>query len=858
MRFTLKDYQDEAVAGVLANLDRARRRWHQDGDPQAFALSAATGAGKTVIAAAVIEALFFGAEDHNFAPDPGAVVVWFSDDPALNEQTRFRLLEASDLLGISSLRVVENTFNQEELVPGTVYFLNTQKLSRTSLLTRGHDPASGDPTLPGIRPDARSYTIWDTIQNTIADPDLTLYLVLDEAHRGLGSGSSAQTDRATIVRRLIDGNGAVSAVPVVWGISATIERFISAVGQMPARSKLPDVTVPTSEVQESGLVKDNVILDIPDETGAFETVLVRRATRKLVDSTAAWEAYTTEQGIEPVLPLMVLQVPNVPDPDDIGRALEAVRDEWPEFSSDHVAHVLGEHRAHTFGAYQVPYISPERVQESTWVRMLIAKDAISTGWDCPRAEVMVSFRPAKDKTHITQLLGRLVRSPLARRVPGNDRLNSVECLLPHFDKRTVTAVVNALVGNGPDAPPPVRRVLVNPMEMTPNPEVPDEVWKAFVDLPSESVPRRAHKPVKRLTALAHELAADGLVPGAGRRAHQEMHRVLDAAAVRYGDKVSAKRAEVLVLDGLTITAGLHGTDRSLDAFVEAADLAVIEDAYRRAARILGADLCRTYAEHLAARHSGDDDDEALVEAHTTIAGLGMVDEVKAYLDTEADRLATRWFSEYRVAIRDLPHERQEAYRQIQEMSSEPQPINLVRPSSRVEPTVVRAQNGTETPIATFERHLLADADGRYPMETNDWEDAVLRRELGRRNSLGWYRNPSRSSHDSLAIAYQDGDRWRTLRPDFVFFTEGAQGAVNSVIVDPHGHHLADALPKLKGLARYAAEHDGAFQRIESISKIDGVLRLLDLTKPAVREAVLGATDAGRLYRGTLAEDYEAS
>ena len=93
----------------------------------------------------------------------------------------------------------------------------------------------------------------------------------------------------------------------------------------------------------------------------------------------------------------------------------------------------------------MPYISPERVQDATWVRVLIAKDAISTGWDCPRAEVMVSFRPAKDRTHITQLLGRMVRTPLARRIPGNDRLNSVDCLLPKFDTKTVEEVVDALM-----------------------------------------------------------------------------------------------------------------------------------------------------------------------------------------------------------------------------------------------------------------------------------------------------------------------------------------------------------------------------------------------------------------------------
>ena len=38
--------------------------------------------------------------------------------------------------------------------------------------------------------------------------------------------------------------------------------------------------------------------------------------------------------------------------------------------------------------------------------------------------------------------------------------------------------------------------------------------------------------MKRLTALAHELASDGLLPDAGKKAHAEMHKVLDAAQAR--------------------------------------------------------------------------------------------------------------------------------------------------------------------------------------------------------------------------------------------------------------------------------------------------------------------------------------
>ena len=55
------------------------------------------------------------------------------------------------------------------------------------------------------------------------------------------------------------------------------------------------MVVDAAKVQESGLLKDTIVLDIPDEAGDFDTVLVRRATDKLKESTAAWAAYAAQQ-----------------------------------------------------------------------------------------------------------------------------------------------------------------------------------------------------------------------------------------------------------------------------------------------------------------------------------------------------------------------------------------------------------------------------------------------------------------------------------------------------------------------------------------------------------------------------------
>lgn len=864
MKFTLKDYQDNAVKDVLDRLRKARKRWHEDADKHAFSLTATTGAGKTVMAAAVFEALFHGNDDYDFAPDPGAVIIWFSDDPSLNEQSRWRLQEASDKLTISDLVNVDNTFAREKFEAGKVYFLNTQKLSKNSLLVRGHGPDDAatekdDRQIP-MMPDLRSHTIWDTIRNTIEDRDLTLYLVLDEAHRGMQEGRRTSGDnKPTIVKQLINGTDSVPGIPVVWGISATVQRFNDAIAGMQHHSTLPNVVVDAKKVQDSGLLKDTINLDVPDEPGEFSTVLLRRGTDKLRAISNAWAEYAIQQeDADTVLPLMVLQVPNSPDPNEIGKWLDTIFDRWPELPENCIANVFGEHKTESFGSRTAPYIAPERVQESGWVRILVAKDAISTGWDCPRAEVMVSFRAATDRTHITQLLGRMVRTPLARRIPGNERLNSVDCLLPHFNKKSVEAVVTALMTGGDDGEElPGRRVLINPQEMKPNPAVPEDVWQALLSLPSQTLPKRQARPVKRLTALAHELAADDLVPDAGKKAHAEMHKVLDAAQVRYADEIAKTRGAVLTVEGKTVATDVKTKATTFNDFVEAADYAVIEDAYKRAARMISPDLATTYSEHLAAKApQGEDVEDALIEAHTVVAAMGLVLDIKTDLDAAAEKLSNQWLTQHRVAIKGLSDERQDTYQQIREMSANPLDGYLARPNTWLQPTTAREADGTEVPLPRFEKHMLCGSDGLFPESFNSsWEEPVVLAELNRPGTLAWYRNPARPSQDSLGVTYEEGDELKIVRPDFIFFVRRPDGGVAVDIVDPHGIQFGDALPRMKGLARYAEKHPGVYRRIEVVAKIGSTFRALDLTEPSTRAAVFSAETAKALYESDAAADY---
>jgi type III restriction enzyme len=859
MRYTLKDYQSEAVRDGLRNLEQARDVYHRYGSRSHFSLTATTGAGKTVMAAAVIESLFFGNDEFDFTADPGAVVLWFSDDPSLNEQSRARVEAAASELD-SRMRIIEPTFAEPSLRPGYVYFLNTQKLSKNARLVRGEPAAAaGQEPLFQPRPDELQSSIYDVITKTIEDEDLTLYFVLDEAHRGMGTQNS---DRQTIVQRLINGQNGVPPMPVVFGISATVERFESAMRGSKGRTALPSVIVDSALVQASGLLKDDIVVSIPAEDGVFDTVLLRRAVEKIKASTTAWREYAEAQGdIEPVVPLLVVQVGDKPSQEALIRTLDTISEAWPEIGGiGAIANVFGEHQDLMIGQEAVPYVEPQRVQDDKHIRVLMAKSAISTGWDCPRAEVLVSFRPAKDRTHITQLLGRMIRTPLARRIPGNELLNSVDCLLPFFDRKTATGVAAMLMKGATSKDDEAedtggglgRRVLFDPVPLLPNQSLDPGVWDCFAALPSVTIPKRNVKPIRRFTALATALTTDGLVNEAVAKAHAHLHKVLDGRAVQYDEKVTKAREDVLTMEGEE-ARGRIGGGFSFKSFSESADPRAIEDSYRAATRLLSPALCSSYVDYLVGP-DGDDDD--LLEANIAVASIGRVNEIVQAVEDEADNLARTWLNQTRVARKRLTDERQSEYDRLEGMSTRPERITLTTPTTAQADTKVRNVDGSEVDLPTWPMHLMATEDGSYPVKLDGWERKVLDSEVKQPGFKGWYRNPARAATESLAIAYKEqSGAWKGLHPDFIFFGTSASGQIVADLVDPHSPHLADALPKLRGLTDFAERFVSDFRRIESVAEIGGVLRVLDLTRPQVRQAVKGAVNAKVLYESDLASDY---
>lgn len=168
MRYTLKDFQVDAADELMQKLEIARFGASKR-QPQAVVLSSPTGSGKTVIATEMIERIVRGHE--STTADPTAVFLWLSDSPELNEQSKNKIEDASDVIPPHRLLTIQYPFNVERLSPGHVYFLNTQKLTSASLLTQ-----SGD---------RQERTIWQIIENTAKAQPASFYFIIDEAHKGM-------------------------------------------------------------------------------------------------------------------------------------------------------------------------------------------------------------------------------------------------------------------------------------------------------------------------------------------------------------------------------------------------------------------------------------------------------------------------------------------------------------------------------------------------------------------------------------------------------------------------------------------------------------------------------------------------
>ena len=142
-----------------------------------------------------------------------------------------------------------------------------------------------------------------------------------------------------------------------------------------------------------------------------------------------WEAYCAKNNEDKVSPLLVVQVRDGSDSMITATVIDEVMSVIAEESglSDEraFAHAFQDKGAIQADGMTIRHLAPSEISQDPTAGVVFFKTSLNTVWDCPRAEVMMSFRSANDATHIAQLVGRMVRTPLTRRIELDERLNSL-------------------------------------------------------------------------------------------------------------------------------------------------------------------------------------------------------------------------------------------------------------------------------------------------------------------------------------------------------------------------------------------------------------------------------------------------
>lgn len=427
-------FQKQAVNEMRLRVAMALNNYRMLKIPQVVSLQAPTGSGKTIIMSSLIEDIFYGSEQ--FTEQPEAIFVWLSDSPQLNEQSKQKIELKADKIRMDQCVVIsDEAFDREILEDGHIYFLNTQKLGKAANLSRHSD--------------TRQYTIWETIENTARKKADRLYFIIDEAHRGM-QGRQAGT-ATSIMQRFIKGSSEqnLSPIPVIIGMSATAERFNSLVGRA-TNSTLHKVVISPAQVRQSGLLKDRIVITYPEDPSKHgDMAVLQAATDEWQDKCKHWYQYTYEQHYPNVNPVFVIQVcagsGNKVSDTDLDDVIAKIEERMGDsFKENEVVHTFGSTGTLTIHGLTVPHIEPSEIAEDRRIRVVLFKENLSTGWDCPRAETMMSFQRAEDATYIAQLLGRMVRTPLQCHVLVDDSLNDVRLFLPYFNQDTVQKVIDEL------------------------------------------------------------------------------------------------------------------------------------------------------------------------------------------------------------------------------------------------------------------------------------------------------------------------------------------------------------------------------------------------------------------------------
>lgn len=374
-------YQQRAVNELV---DKTIRLLNDGGSRQKLVFEAPTGAGKTVMACQALATLIDEMHSRGGSKYQECAFIWFA--PRQLHIQSYRSLKGAFAETRKLTPVMFDELDQSEgIQPGEILFVNWESIIKKNNVI--------------VRDSESSVSLYEITRKTQEELGLPIIAIIDEEH-------------------MFWSKTADKSAQVLEKINPTIEIRISATPK--TTNPREKVAVYRSEVIEAEMIKKEVVLNPEIDLNFSDELLLIQSLIKaaLAKRNQLAEAYKA-LGVN-INPLLLIQLPNdikesmTTEDEDVAKQVKTYLKEECDITEEN-------------GRLAVWLAGPKSNLDNlekpdNMAQVLLFKEAIALGWDCPRAAVLLIFRKLQSATFTIQTVGRILRMPEQKHY-SNDILN---------------------------------------------------------------------------------------------------------------------------------------------------------------------------------------------------------------------------------------------------------------------------------------------------------------------------------------------------------------------------------------------------------------------------------------------------
>lgn len=371
----LKKYQDEAVNDLSEKLYKLLKK------PNArhnLIFKAPTGAGKTIMMAAFLNRICEELPERYELEKRKAAFIWIAPN-------KLYIQSYNALKGyFAEMRSIKPIFFEDvsdnELQPNEVLFVNWESINKEKNTM--------------IRENETNKNLYSFINKAKLN-DTEIIVIIDEEHMFANTKTAKRANE------------------VLQKIYPKVEIRVSAT---PTTNSDYRTLVERQDVIAEEMIKEGIILNpaldtIVQQGRSLEEILLEQALAKREELRQAYESL----GVK-INPLLLIQLPNdksdnntADDEKYIDVVLQNLEVKYNITVNNNKLAVWLSGKKDNLEDIEKP---------DNMVEVLLFKQAIALGWDCPRAGVLLIFRELKSTTFTIQTVGRILRMPEQKHYPN--------------------------------------------------------------------------------------------------------------------------------------------------------------------------------------------------------------------------------------------------------------------------------------------------------------------------------------------------------------------------------------------------------------------------------------------------------